>query len=222
MARRYKTFPTRQAAADFEDDLFAAYAEDECIRRGLPPGSSLDMRDGVPVAPVTTGYAGAIEVPSVGYVIELDDRAQGWDGRDVPVRGGGTRRLRTNDGAQRSTLAVPVRAKLDEFADAEDAPQPLRAHGPPNDRPKKPAKPARTWWPFRTLVTPPPVAEPAPAPEPAPPATEPGPLAAVPPETPPQLAEPYQVPHGMHPPTLAAVLLFAAWAAVVLAMRTCG
>lgn len=114
MTARYKLPATAQAATDLEDDLWEAYYAEEIAARGLADGASLDMRNGVQVfPPITTRYAVRTRVPGrAGGVIELDDTAQGWHGRTVRVRTGGTRPLVSNDGSLIENLPIDVQTAL--------------------------------------------------------------------------------------------------------------
>jgi hypothetical protein len=88
MSRTYKQLPTDAALSDQQDALWGQYYAEEAAARGLKAGASLDTFQGVTIPAITTRYANAYKLSGQpGGVVELDDRAQAWNGRVQTVNG---------------------------------------------------------------------------------------------------------------------------------------
>jgi hypothetical protein len=88
MTRKFKRVLLDAVLSDQEDALWDVYYAEEVAARGLAPGDSLDTRNGVRVAAITTKYANVYRVAGQsGGVIDLDDRSQSWTGRTRRIRG---------------------------------------------------------------------------------------------------------------------------------------
>jgi hypothetical protein len=84
MTDRYKVFATRVLAQAQADALWEVYSTQARAERGLPPGASLDMRNGSVVEATTVRYCEIVEAAGeTRAAIPVDDYTATLHGRNA-------------------------------------------------------------------------------------------------------------------------------------------